>query len=73
MCRQYRRFLDCVADNFLMLLEGRDRNNSLLDLLLTKREEQVANMMTNNSWDQSDYELVQFMIQRKSGKTVSKF
>lgn len=55
-----------------MLLEGRNRNNSLLDLLLTKREELVAKVVTNNSWDQSDHELVQFMIQRKPGKTVSK-
>lgn len=55
-----------------MLLEWRNRNNSLLVLLLTKREELVANMVITNSWDQSDHELVQFMIQRKSGKTVSK-
>lgn len=55
-----------------MLLEGRNKNHSLLDLLLTKREEQVANMMLNNSWDQSDHKPVRFMIQRKSEKSVSK-
>lgn len=35
-CRQCRGFIDCVADHSLlgMLLEGRNRINSLLELLL---------------------------------------
>lgn len=36
LCRQCRGFIDCVADHSLlgMLLEGRNRINSLLELLL---------------------------------------
>lgn len=63
-------FLDCVDDNCLMLLAGRNRNNSLLDLLLMKTEE--SKLVINNSRDQSDHELAQFVMQRNPGKLDSK-
>ena len=72
LCRQCRSFLDCFADNFLALLEGRIRNNFLFGLLLAKREE-LGNTVINNSRDQSDHWLVRFMIQRKSGKIVRSY
>lgn len=72
LCRQSRQFFGCGINDFLMLLKGINRYNSLLDLLLMKREEPVRKVVISNSSDQSDHELVESMIQRKSGKVVSK-
>ena len=55
--KQSRRFLECVDDNFLMQLLSEPTSASL-DLLFTKREELVGDVVDRGHLGLSDYEMI---------------
>ncbi|PKU47773.1 nipped-b-like protein [Limosa lapponica baueri] len=81
---QFRRFLECVEDNFLMqLISELTRESALLDLLLVNREELVGEVEVGGRLGHSDHEMIEFSIlgetrrkavrivfQNKSSRTV---
>ncbi|KAJ7411586.1 parathyroid hormone [Pitangus sulphuratus] len=59
------RFLEYVNDNFLIqVTEEPTRRSAMLDLVLTKREELVGNVILQGSLGCSDHEMVEFEILR---------
>ncbi|KAK4816199.1 hypothetical protein QYF61_012664 [Mycteria americana] len=61
--KQSRRFLECVADNFLtQLVSEPTREGALLDLLFTNREGLVSHVMVGGCLEQSDHEMIEFLI-----------
>ncbi|KAK4810714.1 hypothetical protein QYF61_007688 [Mycteria americana] len=66
--KQSRRFLECVADNFLtQLVSEPTREGAPLDLLFTNREGLVSHVMVGGCLGQSDHEMIEFLI-RGGGK-----
>ncbi|KAK4822673.1 hypothetical protein QYF61_019040 [Mycteria americana] len=61
--KQSRRFLECVADNFLtQLVREPTREGAPLDLLFTNREGLVSHVMVGGCLGQSDHEMIEFLI-----------
>ncbi|GAB0208082.1 mitochondrial enolase superfamily member 1 [Grus japonensis] len=70
---QYRRFLECVDDNFLFqVIEEPTRRGAMLDLVLTNKEGLVGNAKLKGSLGCSDHEMVEFKILRAARKAHSK-
>ncbi|KAM4642928.1 uncharacterized protein AAGF69_015296 isoform 1-T2 [Amazona ochrocephala] len=70
--KQSRRFLDCVEDNFLQVIEEPTRRGAMLDLVLTNGEGLVGNVMLQGSLGHSDHEMVEFEILRTVRRACSK-
>ncbi|KAK4825246.1 hypothetical protein QYF61_025645, partial [Mycteria americana] len=71
--KQSRRFLECVADNFLtQLVREPTREGAPLDLLFTNREGLVGDVMVGGRLGQSDHEMIEFLIHEEAARGVSK-
>ncbi|KAK4815560.1 hypothetical protein QYF61_004077 [Mycteria americana] len=71
--KQSRRFLECVADNFLtQLVSDPTREDAPLDLLFTNREGLVSHVMVGGCLGQSDHEMIEFLIRGEVRRGVSK-
>ncbi|KAK4822905.1 hypothetical protein QYF61_023268 [Mycteria americana] len=71
--KQSRRFLECVADNFLtQLVSEPTREGAPLDLLFTNREGLVSDVMVGGCLGQSDHEMIEFLILGEAARGVSK-
>ncbi|KAK4823236.1 hypothetical protein QYF61_000096 [Mycteria americana] len=71
--KQSRRFLECVADNFLtQLVSEPTREGAPLDLLFTNREGLVSDVMVGGRLGQSDHEMIEFLIRGEAVRGVSK-
>ncbi|KAK4819351.1 LOW QUALITY PROTEIN: hypothetical protein QYF61_001243 [Mycteria americana] len=71
--KQPRRFLECVADNFLTQLASEPtREGAPLDLLFTNREGLVSHVMVGGHLGQSDHEMIEFLIRGEAVRGVSK-
>ncbi|KAK4810724.1 hypothetical protein QYF61_007698 [Mycteria americana] len=71
--KQSRRFLECVADNFLtQLVSEPTREGAPLDLLFTNREGLVSDVMVGGCLGQSDHEMIEFLIRGEAARGVSK-
>ncbi|KAK4823963.1 hypothetical protein QYF61_008349 [Mycteria americana] len=71
--KQSRRFLECVADNFLtQLVSEPTREGAPLDLLFTNREGLVSHVMVGGRLGQSDHEMIEFLICEEAVSGVSK-
>ncbi|KAM9662778.1 uncharacterized protein ACIBXB_015380 [Morphnus guianensis] len=71
--KQSRRFLECVADIFLLqVMEEPMRRGALLDLVLTNKEGLVENVKLKGSLSCSDHEMVEFKILRAVRRAHSK-
>ncbi|PKU34027.1 glycerol kinase [Limosa lapponica baueri] len=71
--KQYRRFLECVDDNFLLqVIEEPTRRGAMLDLVLTNKEGMMGNVKLKGSLGCSDHEMVEFMILRAVRRVPTK-
>ncbi|KAK4826229.1 hypothetical protein QYF61_006270 [Mycteria americana] len=71
--KQSRRFLECMADNFLtQLVSDPTREGAPLDLLFTNREGLVSHVMVGGRLGQSDHEMIEFLIRGEAARGVSK-
>ncbi|KAK4820048.1 hypothetical protein QYF61_017894 [Mycteria americana] len=71
--KQSRRFLECVADNFLtQLVSEPTREGAPLDLLFTNREGLVSHVMVGGCLGQSDHEMIEFLICGEVRRGVSR-
>ncbi|KAK4830597.1 hypothetical protein QYF61_012023 [Mycteria americana] len=60
---QSRRFVECVADNFLtQLVSEPTREGAPLDLLFTNREGLVSHVMVGGRLGHRDHEMIEFLI-----------
>lgn len=72
--RQYRRFLECIGDKFLLqMLEEPKGRGAMLDLVLTYREGLVRNVKLKSSLGYSVHEMLEFKISRTGKMKHSKF
>ncbi|GAB0202667.1 mitochondrial enolase superfamily member 1 [Grus japonensis] len=72
-CKQSRRFLECVDDNFLFqVIEEPTRRGAMLDLILTNKEGLVGDVKLKGSLGCSDHEMVEFKILRAARRALSK-
>jgi len=71
--KQFRRFLDCVDDNFvLQVIKEPMRRGAMLDLVLTNKEGLVGNMNLKGSLGCSEHETMEFKILRAVRRAHSK-
>ncbi|KAK4823326.1 hypothetical protein QYF61_000928 [Mycteria americana] len=71
--KQSRRLLERVADNFLtQLVSEPTREGAPLDLLFTKREGLVSDVMAGGCLGQSDHEMIEFLIRGEVRRGVSR-
>ncbi|KAF1446069.1 hypothetical protein FQV07_0012861, partial [Pygoscelis papua] len=62
-CRQSRRLLECIEDNFLSQVIGNPtRGDAILDLLVTNASELIGNVKIGGSLGCSDHALVEFAV-----------
>ncbi|KAK4813839.1 hypothetical protein QYF61_001937 [Mycteria americana] len=67
--KQSRRFLECVADNFLThLVSEPTREGAPLDLLFTNREGLVSHVMVGGRLGQSDHKMIRVFDTWRSGE-----
>ncbi|GAB0185820.1 hypothetical protein GRJ2_001047300 [Grus japonensis] len=72
-CKQSRKFLECVNDNFLLqVIEEPTRRGAMLDLILTNKEGLVGDVKLKGSLGCSDHEIVEFRILRAARRARSK-
>lgn len=63
-------FLECAEDSFLMqVIDELTRGDTLLELLLTNKEELAEGIKVEGSPGYSDYEMLEFKTLREMGKT----
>ncbi|KAK4823640.1 hypothetical protein QYF61_004561 [Mycteria americana] len=71
--KQSRRFLECVADNFLtQLVSEPAREGALLDLLFTNREGLVGDVMVGGCLGHSNHKMIGFSILGEVRRGVSR-
>ncbi|XP_014813222.1 PREDICTED: uncharacterized protein LOC106897227 [Calidris pugnax] len=71
-CRQSRKLLECLDDNFLRQeINSPTRGNALLDLLITNASEIIRDIKIEGSLGCSDHALVQFTVLRSLKLTRS--
>ena len=71
-CRQSRRFLACIEDNFLSrIIDSPTRGDAILDLMLTNVSELIGGVKIGGSLGCSDHGLVEFTLLRDMGKVRS--
>lgn len=67
-CRQSRRLLESMEGNFLtQVMNGPDREDALLDLLVTNARQPAGNTKIRGSLDCSDHALVELAVLRNMG------
>ncbi|GAB0202998.1 hypothetical protein GRJ2_002765400 [Grus japonensis] len=72
-CKQSRKFLECINDNFLLpVIEEPMRRGAMLDLILTNKEGLVGDVKLKGSLGCSDHEMVEFRILRAARRVHSK-
>jgi len=72
-CRQSRRLLECIEDNFLSQVVGSPtKGNVILDLLLTSANELIVDIRIGDCPGCSDHAMVEVMLQRDMGQVKSK-
>ncbi|GAB0202999.1 hypothetical protein GRJ2_002765500 [Grus japonensis] len=72
-CKQSRKFLECVNDNFLLqVIEEPMRRGAMLDLILTNKEGLVGDVKLKGSLGCSDHEMVEFRILRAATLDLSR-
>jgi len=72
-CKQSRRFLECVDDNFLLqVIVEPTRRGAMLDVVLTNKEGLVGNVKLKGSLGCSDHEMVKFTILWAARRVLSK-
>ncbi|GAB0176272.1 hypothetical protein GRJ2_000092400 [Grus japonensis] len=72
-CKQPRKFLECVDDNFLLqVIEEPTRRGAMLDLILTNKEGLVGDVKLKGSLGCSDHKMVEFRILRAVRRVHSK-
>ena len=70
---QSRRFLECVADNFLMqLVREPTREGALLDLLFVNREGLLDDVVVGGRLGHSDHEIIEFSVLREARRGGSR-
>ncbi|KAK4810175.1 hypothetical protein QYF61_010948 [Mycteria americana] len=68
-CRQSRRLLECVEDNFLsQAIDSPTRGDALLDLLVTNASDLISDVKVGGSLGCSDHALVAFAVLRDMGQ-----
>ncbi|PKU46127.1 fh1 fh2 domain-containing protein 3 [Limosa lapponica baueri] len=70
--KKSRKFLECVNDNRLQIVEEPMRRGAMLDLDLTNKKELVRNVKLKGSLGCSDHEMVKLKILRVARKVCSK-
>jgi len=74
ICRQSRRLLECMEDNFSsQVIDSPTRRGAILDLLLTNTSELVSDTLIGDSLGCSGHALVEFAVLRDIGQAKSKF
>ena len=69
-CRQSRRFLECLDDNFLRQeIDSPARGDAILDLTVTNASEIIGDVKTGGSLVCSDHALVEFTVLRDTCQT----
>ena len=64
--KQSRKILECVKDNFPMQLVNKPmRGGASLDLLFTKREGLVVDVMVRGHLGLSDHEMIEFSVHQE--------
>ncbi|GAB0207775.1 macrophage immunometabolism regulator [Grus japonensis] len=72
-CKQSRKFLEHVDDNFLLqVIEEPMRRGGMIDLVLTNKEGLVGDVKLKGSLGCSDHEMVEFRILRAARRAHSK-
>lgn len=67
-CRQSRRLLECIEDNFLsQTVDSSSRGDVILDLLLTNTSELIGEIRIECCLDCSDHVMVAFTPLRDTG------
>ncbi|GAB0204540.1 hypothetical protein GRJ2_002919600 [Grus japonensis] len=70
--KQSRRFLECVHNFLLQVIEEPTRRGAMLDLVLNSKKGLVGNVKLKGSLGCSDHEMVQFKILRAVRRVHSK-
>ena len=71
-CRQSRRFLNCIEDNFLsQVIDTPTQGDIILDLMVTTVIELTSDIKIGGSLGYSDHALVEFTLLRDTGKARS--
>ena len=72
-CRQSRRLLEFVEDNFLsQAIEDPTRGDAILDLLLTSANELIGDIRIGGCLGCSKHAMIEFMLQRDMRQGKSK-
>jgi len=72
-CRQSRRLLECIKDNFLIqVTESPTRADAILDLLVTSASKLISDIKIGSSLGCSDHALVEFTVLRDTGQSKTK-
>ncbi|KAK4807857.1 hypothetical protein QYF61_007763 [Mycteria americana] len=72
-CRQCRRLLDSIEDNFLsQIIDSPTRQDATVDLMVTNASELISDVRIGGSLGYSDHALVQFIVLRDMGQAKSK-
>ncbi|GAB0203436.1 hypothetical protein GRJ2_002809200 [Grus japonensis] len=72
-CRQSRRLLECIEDNFLsQVIDSPTRGDAILDLLVTNTSELTDDIKIGGSLGCSDHALVEFTVLRDMGQAKGK-
>ena len=70
-CRQGKRFLQCIEDNFLsQVREGPISSDAILDLILTNANELIGNIRIGGSLDCNEHAILEFMLWRDMRQRV---
>ncbi|KAK4816568.1 hypothetical protein QYF61_017958 [Mycteria americana] len=68
-CRQSRRLLECIEDNFLsQVIDTPTRGDAILDLMATNASELISDIKIGGSLGCSDHTLVEFTSLRDMGQ-----
>ncbi|TRZ07865.1 hypothetical protein HGM15179_019241 [Zosterops borbonicus] len=67
-CRQSKRLLECMEDNFLnQVIDSPTRGDAILDLMVTSVSKLIGDITTGGSLGCSDHALVEFAVLRDKG------
>ncbi|KAK4816578.1 hypothetical protein QYF61_017968 [Mycteria americana] len=69
-CRQSRRLLECIEDNFLaQVIDTPSRGDAILDLMVTNACDLISDVKIGGSLGCSDHALVEFTVLRDMGQS----
>ncbi|GAB0205988.1 mitochondrial enolase superfamily member 1 [Grus japonensis] len=68
-CRQSRRLLECIGDNFLnQVIHSPTRGDAILEPMITNTSDLIGDVKTGGSLGCSDHALVEFTVLRDMGQ-----